>query len=131
MGKQNKIFFAGHSLKIHNDIIGKNIGVRFLQKSHSPLIDEEVLCRLWICWITHLRSIARIHSDNKMGVVNFFELNLSIDVVTYWSVSKCPGHVKVIYNLSESAVAGVRELSSQSQLLSLLGTQDTKDTSYV
>ena len=37
----------------------------------------------------------------------------------------------VIYNLSESVVAGVHELSSQSQLLSLIRTQDTKDISYV
>ena len=36
-----------------------------------------------------------------------------------------------LYNLSESVVAGVRELSSQSQLLSLLRTQDMKDTSQV
>ena len=32
---------------------------------------------------------------------------------------------RVIYNLSESAVSGVRKLSSQYQLLSLLRTQDT------
>ena len=39
--------------------------------------------------------------------------------------------VSVIYKLRESVLAGVRELSSQTQLLSQLRTQDTRDTSYV
>ena len=37
----------------------------------------------------------------------------------------------VIYKLREFVLAGVRELSSQPQLLSQLRTQDTKNTSYV
>ena len=72
--------------------------------------------------------LANYFIELDLLVYDFYAVITLFLSITEMEHSRNIKDISVIYNLSESIVAGVRELSSQSQLLSLLRTQDTRDT---